>query len=66
MRDWRLPYRVCENCFVEFETHHPAQRWCGSECRDEYRRDELRAARKLWVREGKPQEVLEQCRERRD
>jgi hypothetical protein len=45
---------VCENCSREYLPERERQRWCSPECRDEYRAAELRAARKLWAREGKP------------
>jgi hypothetical protein len=52
---------VCENCFREYLPERERQRWCSPECRDTYRNAELRAARKLWVRAGRPKlEVVEQ------
>jgi hypothetical protein len=53
--------RVCENCGQEYLASYPTQRWCSAECREEYRNAELRAARRLWAKAGKPKlEVIEQ------
>jgi hypothetical protein len=50
----RYVVHVCENCGGEYLPEGERQRWCSPECRDEYRANELRAARKLWAQSGKP------------
>ena len=63
MRNRRMGYRVCENCAQEYLPTYPTQRWCGQDCKYEYRNAELRAARKMWQRSGKPKALLNECRE---
>jgi methionyl-tRNA synthetase len=57
------PDRHCENCGARYSPSHPHQRFCNPYCLQEFRNAELRAARRLWVKLGKPQELLEECRD---
>jgi hypothetical protein len=61
MRMDLAPDRICEHCGEIYSPHHALQRWCSDDCRHEFRNAELRAARELWKREGKPtMEMIEQ------
>ncbi len=55
--------RICEQCQRIYSPVYPTQRFCATECRAEWRAAELRAARKMWARAGKPKSVLEECRD---
>jgi hypothetical protein len=55
--------RVCDYCHRQFWPSHPTQRWCNATCRELYRNAELRAARKLWAKAGKPKPMLDECRD---
>jgi hypothetical protein len=56
-----MPTRVCENCARDYAPTYPTQRWCSSDCRQEFRNAELQAARKLYARAGRPRlEEVEQ------
>jgi len=46
--------RDCENCGDRYVATYPTQRWCCADCREEFRNAELRAARLLWRKSGKP------------
>jgi hypothetical protein len=57
----RYIVHVCEHCFAEYLPERERQRWCSPECREEFRNAELRAARKLYARAGRPKlEEVEQ------
>jgi len=45
---------ICECCGEEYLTPNPLQRWCSQDCRYDFRNAELRAARLLWRKSGKP------------
>jgi len=55
--------RECEYCHRPYSPTYPTQRWCNGACRELFRNMELRAARKLWAKAGKPKAMLEECRE---
>jgi hypothetical protein len=55
--------RHCQNCEREFLEWRWDQRFCSPACRLEFKNRELRAARELWAREGRPS--LEEVEERK-
>ena len=46
--------RTCENCGARYSPSHPHQRFCNPYCLQEFRNDELRAARRLYALAGRP------------
>jgi hypothetical protein len=53
----------CWNCGREYLWTKKDQRYCCTECRDEHRKAEARAARLLWERAKRPQAVLEEVKQ---
>jgi hypothetical protein len=61
---WRYERHVCAACGRQFEPVRRAQRFCDHLCKEAFKNDQLRAARKLYALAGKP--TLEELDRRED